>query len=118
MQQNGHCIGGEQSGHIILSKYATTGDGILTAIKLMEAVIASKLPLSKLAAPVKMLPQVTKNVRVADKAAVRENAAVQKSVQAVRDRLGKNGRVLLRESGTEPVVRVMTEAATEEICEK
>ena len=117
MQQNGHCIGGEQSGHIILSKYATTGDGILTAIKLMEAVIASKLPLSKLAAPVKMLPQVTKNVRVADKAAVRENAAVQKSVQAVRDRLGKNGRVLLRESGTEPVMRVMVESPTQKMCE-
>ncbi len=117
MQQNGHCIGGEQSGHIILSKYATTGDGILTAIKLMEAVIAAKLPLSKLAAPVKMLPQVTKNVRVADKAAVRENAAVQKSVQAVRDRLGKNGRVLLRESGTEPVMRVMVESPTQKMCE-
>ena len=117
MQQNGHCIGGEQSGHIILSKYATTGDGILTAIKLMEAVIASKLTLSKLAEPVKMLPQVTKNVRVANKAAVRENGAVQASLAAVRDRLGKNGRILLRESGTEPVVRVMVESPTQQMCE-
>ena len=117
MQQNGHCIGGEQSGHIILSKYATTGDGILTAIKLMEAIVSSKLPLSKLASPVKMLPQVTKNVRVSDKKAVRENAAVQAAVEALRERLGKNGRVLLRESGTEPVVRVMVESPTQQICE-
>ena len=116
MQQNGHCIGGEQSGHVILSKYATTGDGILTAIKVMEAVISSKQPLSKLAEPVKMLPQVTKNVRVADKAAVRNNVAVQKSIEAVRSRLGDTGRVLLRESGTEPVIRVMVEAPTEDIC--
>lgn len=116
MQQNGHCIGGEQSGHIILSKYATTGDGILTAIKIMEAVISSKLPLSKLAEPVQMLPQLTKNVRVADKAAVRENKAVQRAVQSVRERLGKTGRILLRESGTEPVVRVMVESPTEELC--
>ncbi len=117
MQQNGHCLGGEQSGHVILSKYATTGDGILTAIKVMEAVISSKLPLSKLAEQVKMLPQVTKNVRVADKAAVRENQAVQAAISAVRERLGDTGRVLLRESGTEPVVRVMAEAASEGICE-
>ena len=117
MQQNGHCLGGEQSGHVILSKYATTGDGILTATKVMEAVISSKLPLSKLAEPVKMLPQVTKNVRVADKAAVRENAAVKKAVEAVRARLGDTGRILLRESGTEPVMRVMVEAPSEGTCE-
>ncbi len=116
MQKNGHCLGGEQSGHVILSKYATTGDGILTALKLMEAMIASKLPLSKLAEPVRMLPQVTRNIRVADKAAVRSNAAVQASVERVRERLGKDGRILLRESGTEPVVRVMVEAATEGLC--
>ena len=116
MQQNGHCIGGEQSGHIILSKYATTGDGILTALKLMEAVIASKLPLSKLAEPVRMLPQVTRNIRVADKAAVRDNSAVQASVERVREALGSEGRVLLRESGTEPLIRVMVEAGTEELC--
>ncbi len=117
MQANGYCIGGEQSGHIILSKYATTGDGILTAIKVMEAVISSKLPLSKLAEPVKMLPQVTKNIRVSDKAAVRNNAAVNEAVEAVRERLGADGRILLRESGTEPVIRVMVEATTRELCE-
>jgi len=117
MQQNGYCIGGEQSGHIILSKYATTGDGILTAIKIMEAMISAKLPLSKLSEPVRMLPQVTKNIRVADKKAVRENDAVQASVTAVKERLGQTGRILLRESGTEPVVRVMVEAPTKEICD-
>lgn len=116
MQQNGYCIGGEQSGHIILSKYATTGDGILTAIKVMEAVISSKLPLSKLCEPVKMLPQVMKNIRVADKAAVRNNEAVQATVASVAEELGSTGRILLRESGTEPVIRIMVEAGTEEIC--
>lgn len=118
MQANGYCIGGEQSGHIILSKYATTGDGILTAIKLMEAVISAKLPLSKLAEPVKMLPQVTKNVRVSDKKAVRENAAVQASVASVAERLGTSGRILLRESGTEPLIRVMVESPTKELCDE
>ena len=116
MQQNGHCLGGEQSGHVIMSKFATTGDGILTAIKIMEAVISSKMSLSKLAEPVRMLPQVMKNVRVADKAAVRNNARVQKSVEDVRAKLGDTGRILLRESGTEPVIRVMVEASTEGIC--
>jgi len=116
MQQNGYSLGGEQSGHIILSKYATTGDGILTAIKVMEAVIDSKLPLSKLAEPVKMLPQVMKNVRVEDKKAVRENKAVLAAMNAVRERLGDTGRILLRESGTEPVVRVMAEASADAIC--
>ena len=116
MQQNGHCLGGEQSGHVIMSKFATTGDGILTAIKIMEAVISSKQSLSKLAEAVRMLPQVTKNLRVADKAAVRNNARVQQSVEAVRAKLGDTGRILLRESGTEPVIRVMVEAPTEGIC--
>lgn len=116
MQQNGYCIGGEQSGHIILSKYATTGDGILTAIKLMESVVGSKLPLSKLAEPVKMLPQVTKNIRVADKAAVRSNQKVLAAVEAVKAELKDTGRILLRESGTEPVIRIMVEAPTSDIC--
>lgn len=116
MQQNGHCLGGEQSGHVIMSKFATTGDGILTAIKIMEAVISSKQSLSKLAEAVRMLPQVMKNVRVADKAAVRNNARVQQSVASVQAKLGDTGRILLRESGTEPVVRVMVEAPTEGIC--
>ena len=116
MLATGNCIGGEQSGHVIMSKFATTGDGILTAIKIMEAVVSNKLSLSKLAEPVVMFPQVLKNVRVADKAAVRENEAVQAAVKAVSERLGSGGRVLLRESGTEPLIRVMVEAASEEEC--
>ncbi len=116
MQKNGHSLGGEQSGHVIISKYATTGDGILTAIKLMEAVIESKKTLAELAEPVKMLPQVTLNVRVGDKAAVRNNRRVQAAVEAVAQTLGSSGRILLRESGTEPVVRVMVEAESEELC--
>ena len=118
MLKNGNGIGGEQSGHIILSKYATTGDGILTAIKIMEAVISSKQPLSRLAEPVTMYPQVLKNVRVANKAAVREHAAVQAEVERIRKELGKHGRILLRESGTEPVIRVMVEADTTATCER
>ena len=118
MQHTRNCIGGEQSGHIILSKFATTGDGILTAIKLMEAVIGEKMPLSKLAEPVQMLPQLTKNVRVADKAAVRDHPVIQSTLTSVRARLGERGRILLRESGTEPVIRVMVEAPTEEECKE
>ena len=118
MQHTCNCIGGEQSGHIILSKFATTGDGILTAIKLMEAVIGEKMPLSKLAEPVQMLPQLTKNVRVADKAAVREHPVIQSTLTSVRARLWERGRILLRESGTEPVIRVMVEAPTEEECKE
>lgn len=116
MQRTGNCIGGEQSGHIILKKYATTGDGILTAIKVMEAVIDTKLPLGKLAEPVQMLPQVTENLRVANKRAVRENPEVARTVERIRAELGDRGRILLRESGTEPVIRVMVEAEREEIC--
>ncbi len=118
MQQTGNCIGGEQSGHIILSKYATTGDGILTAIQIMETMIERKLPLSRLAQPVKMLPQITKNVRVRDKCAARQDADVQAELVRIRELLGKDGRVLLRESGTEPVLRVMVEAASEALCEE
>ncbi len=118
MRENGYTLGGEQSGHIILSKYATTGDGILTAIKIMEAVISSKLPLSKLAAPVTMLPQVMKNVRVANKKEAKENEAVKSAVEAVKEKLSGIGRILVRESGTEPVIRVMVEAPTKEICER
>ncbi len=118
MQKTGNGIGGEQSGHIILSKYATTGDGILTAIKIMETVVSSKLPLSKLAEPVKMYPQVLKNIRVADKAAVREHPEVQAEIERIRTELGDSGRILLRESGTEPVMRVMVEADTAATCER
>ena len=108
MVQNGYCVGGEQSGHIILSKYATTGDGILTSIELMEAMLDNKQTLSRLSAPVTSYPQVLRNVRVADKKAVRENARVQEVIKAVESK--SDGRVLVRESGTEPVIRVMTEA--------
>ena len=108
MVQNGYCVGGEQSGHIILSKYATTGDGILTSIELMEAMLDNKQTLSRLSAPVTSYPQVLRNVRVADKKAVRENARVQEAIKAVESKI--DGRVLVRESGTEPVIRVMTEA--------
>ncbi len=117
MRATGNCIGGEQSGHIILSKYATTGDGILTAIKLMEAVVSEKTTLSKLAEPVQMLPQVTKNIRVGDKAAVRNHPGIKALIEDIGVRLGDNGRILLRESGTEPVIRVMVEAPTTELCE-
>ena len=118
MLQTGNCLGGEQSGHVIMSKFATTGDGILTAIKIMEAVVSNKLPLSKLAEPVKMFPQVLKNLRVADKNAVSEDEAVQAAIRAQSEALGNRGRVLLRKSGTEPVIRVMCEAPTEEECER
>ena len=115
MAQNGYCVGGEQSGHIILSKYATTGDGILTSIELMEAMLDSKQTLSRLCAPMKTYPQVLKNVRVSDKQAVRENENVQAAVKKAADMLGDSGRVLLRESGTEPLIRVMAEAM--ELCD-
>ncbi len=118
MSEFGNCVGGEQSGHIILSKYATTGDGLLTAIKLTEACLSAKKTLSQLAEPVKMFPQVLKNVRVADKAAVRNNENIKQKVAEITARLGQDGRVLLRESGTEPLIRVMAEAATTEICEE
>ena len=118
MLSTGNCVGGEQSGHIILSKYATTGDGILTAIKLTEACLDSKQTLSQLAAPVKMFPQVMKNVRVTDKKAVTEDAEVQKKISEIEEALGSSGRILLRESGTEPVIRVMVEAENIELCER
>ncbi len=117
MTANGHVIGGEQSGHIILRKYATTGDGLLTAIMVMERIAESKLPLSKLAKPVTMYPQITKNLRVPDKDAVLNHPAVKAKLAECNDRLGSDGRMLLRKSGTEPVVRVMAEAADEGICE-
>lgn len=117
MTQNGHVIGGEQSGHVILRKYATTGDGILTAIMVMERVVDSKLPLSKLAEAVVMYPQITRNLRVPDKDAVLNHPTVQEKLAECNTRLGSDGRMLLRKSGTEPVVRVMVEAADEGTCE-
>jgi len=116
MVQNGHCIGGEQSGHIIFSKHATTGDGILTSLKVMEAVIEKKTTLHDLVKDVKIYPQVLKNVRVYDKLKAQEDEDVKAEVQKVADQLGEDGRILLRQSGTEPVVRVMVEAGTDEIC--
>ena len=118
MVQNGHRIGGEQSGHIIFSKYATTGDGILTSMKMMEVMLAKKLPLSKLAEPVTIYPQVLKNVRVKSKPEAQNDADVQAAVKQVAETLGSTGRILVRESGTEPVIRVMVEAETEKECEK
>jgi len=117
MVQNGHRIGGEQSGHIIFSKYARTGDGILTSLKIMEVILAKKMELSRLAEPVTIYPQVLINVRVQDKKTAQDDADVQAAVRAVAEELGNTGRILVRESGTEPVVRVMVEAETKEICQ-
>ena len=117
MREHGHLIGGEQSGHIIFSKYATTGDGLITAIKVMQVMLDTKLPLSKLAAPVTIYPQVLKNVIVDDKDGTMADEAVMASVAKVESGLGGTGRVLLRKSGTEPVLRVMAEAETDARCE-
>ena len=118
MVKYGHRIGGEQSGHIIFTKYATTGDGILTSIKLMEVMLAKEQKMSKLASPVVFYPQVLKNVRVKSKPDAQNDPDVQAAVQKVAEELGDNGRILVRESGTEPVIRVMVEAGSNEICEK
>ena len=118
MLKNGCRVGGEQSGHIIFSKYATTGDGILTSLKLMEVMLAKKQSLHKLAEPLVIYPQVLENVRVADKKAAQDDPDVQAAVARVSEALGETGRVLVRESGTEPVVRIMVEAESEEVCRK
>lgn len=118
MSQTGNCIGGEQSGHIIFSKYATTGDGILTSLKIMEVMLEKKTTLSKLASEVTILPQLLKNVRVADKAAALGDPDVKQAAADVEKALRNDGRLLLRQSGTEPLIRVMVEAETPEICEK
>ena len=118
MVETGNRIGGEQSGHIIFSKYETTGDGILTSLKIMEVMLAREKPLSELAAPVVFYPQVLKNVRVKSKPDAQNDPAVQAAVKKVADELGDTGRILVRESGTEPVIRVMVEAGSEDICEK
>ena len=118
MAKNGCRIGGEQSGHIIFSKYASTGDGILTSLKMMEVMLAKKMPMSKLAEPLTIYPQVLENVRVTDKKAAQNDPAVQEAVKAVAEALGDTGRILVRESGTEPVVRVMVEAPDHDTCQK
>ena len=118
MVETGNRIGGEQSGHIIFSKYATTGDGILTSMKLMEVMLAKGKPMSELAAPVVFYPQVLKNVRVKSKPEAQNDPDVKAAVDKVAAELGDSGRILVRESGTEPVIRVMVEADTEDLCEK
>ncbi len=116
MQQNDYCLGGEQSGHIILKKYATTGDGLLTAIMITEEICDMKTPLAELAEPVKLYPQYTKNIRVLDKATTLADEEVNKSLKEVEKLIDGNGRVLLRQSGTEPVIRIMVEAESMELC--
>ena len=116
MVKNGHCIGGEQSGHIIFSKHATTGDGILTSLKIMETVVENKCSLAKLVEEVEIYPQLLINVRVKDKKLAQQDPDVVAAVKEVEEILGDQGRILVRESGTEPLVRVMVEAKTDEIC--
>ena len=118
MVANGYVLGGEQSGHIIFSKHATTGDGILTAIMLMEVILEKKQSLGTLCRGLTMFPQLLENVPVVDKKAIMENPQVKELEQEISKQLGDDGRILLRESGTEPVIRVMVEAAEDELCEK
>ena len=116
MMNNGYSLGGEQSGHIIFSRHASTGDGILTSLMLMEAIVEKKTDLHTLASEVKIYPQLLKNVRVSDKKTARENPKVVEIVEQVGRNLGADGRILVRESGTEPLIRVMVEAASDQIC--
>lgn len=116
MRTHGHLLGGEQSGHIIFGKYASTGDGMLTALKVMQAMITREMPLSKLVEPFTIYPQVMKNVRVQDKEAALAHPEVQAAIQSAQAQLEGEGRVLVRKSGTEPVIRVMAEAHTREAC--
>ena len=118
MRRNGHLIGGEQSGHIIFGRLSNTGDGLITAIKLMEAMTETKQPLSVLAAPVRIYPQLLKNVIVTDKDETLNHSAVTAAVRKAEYELGTEGRVLLRKSGTEPLLRVMAEAGSDALCEK
>ena len=118
MRNNDYRLGGEQSGHIIFSKYATTGDGILTSIKLMEVMLTSKKKMSELTSPVTIYPQCLKNVKVASKPEARADEDVQAIVAKVSEELGNDGRIILRESGTEPVIRVMVEAKTDALAEE
>ena len=118
MKENGYNIGGEQSGHIIFSKYASTGDGILTSLKMMQVMIGKKKKMSEMYDGFVMYPQVLENVRVADKKAAQDDAEVKAAIKEVEETLGDKGRILVRESGTEPVVRVMVEAETTEVCQE
>ena len=116
MMQNNYSLGGEQSGHIIFSKYAVTGDGILTSLMIMEVIQEMKQPLSQLTRGLTIYPQLLVNVKVKDKLAAREDEDVKAIAAEVEEKLGDEGRLLLRESGTEPLIRVMVEAKTDEIC--
>lgn len=118
MNKNGCRLGGEQSGHIVFTKYATTGDGILTSLKMMECMIAKKLPMSKLCDGFSFYPQTLKNVRVKSKPEALNDADVKNKVDEVAGCLGKDGRILVRASGTEQLIRVMVEAASKEICDQ
>ncbi len=118
MMKNKNRLGGEQSGHIIFSKYASTGDGILTGLMMMEVMMAKKLPMSKLSEGLEIFPQELINIRVTDKAAARNDEDVIKAVEKAEKELGDEGRILVRESGTEPVIRVMVEAKSMELCRK
>lgn len=118
MIQNGHSLGGEQSGHIIFSKHATTGDGVLTSLKIMEVMLEKKMRLSDLVKEVKIYPQLLENVKVFDKSKAKEDKEVKEIVAEAEKELGSEGRILLRESGTEPVLRIMVEASSDETCKK
>lgn len=118
MKEHSCCLGGEQSGHIIFSKYASTGDGILTSLKIMQVIMSRKKKLSELAAPFVVYPQVLVNVKVKDKAAAQADPDVQAAVDSASKELGTSGRMLVRESGTEPLIRVMAEAESEEVCRR
>ena len=118
MQEGGYKIGGEQSGHIILKKYATTGDGLLTAIMLCEEMCDRKASLAELVKPLVLLPQKTKSVRVIDKSRVARDSDVNLVTEKIRAEIGENGRILIRESGTEPVIRIMVEAESEDLCDE
>lgn len=117
MKETGNRLGGEQSGHIIFLKYASTGDGVLTSLKIMEAILAKGKPLSELAEPLIYYPQVLKNVKVKSKPEALNDPDVREVIQKMSDKLGNDGRILVRESGTEPVIRVMAEAETDHACE-
>ena len=118
MLENNYSLGGEQSGHVIFSRYAATGDGILTSLMLMEACVDEKSTLCELAKGMKVYPQLLRNVRVADKKEARENPKVVEAIAKAAEALGDDGRILVRESGTEPVIRVMVEAGSDELCQE
>ena len=118
MVQNGSRLGGEQSGHIIFKKYANTGDGVLTAIKIMEVILETKHTLSELKKPMYFYPQSLKSIHVTDQQAAMNDPVVQVAIKEAEDRIGENGRVLVRKSGTEPVIRVMAEAEDQAVCDK